>query len=114
MATGAPAARAASAATLDSPSPPRTASSISKWTARSRATRPAAPPADPPLGAGGAGMAGSWRPVPASGDRGGGVGVRLQDVLAGLAGADAVGLLDGQDEHLAVAHRPGPRVLEDR
>src|SRR3712207_7954334 len=38
----------------------------------------------------------------------------LQRLLAGLAGADPVGLLDRHDEHLAVADRARPRVLEDR
>ncbi len=33
------------------------------------------------------------------------VGVGLEGLLAGLAGPDAVGLLDRQDEHLAVADR---------
>src|SRR3954447_20734062 len=38
----------------------------------------------------------------------------LQDLLAGLAGADAVCLLDGHDEDLAVADAAGARVPEDR
>ena len=48
--------------------------------------------------------------------RGGGrrVGVRLQDLLAGLAGPDAVGLLDRKHEHLAVADGAGAAVLQDR
>src|SRR3954451_23165956 len=38
----------------------------------------------------------------------------LEDLLAGLAGPDAIALLHRKDEHLAVAHGPRPRVLEDR
>src|SRR4051794_37997258 len=38
----------------------------------------------------------------------------LQRLLAGLAGADPVGLLDRHHEHLAVADLAGARVLEDR
>ena len=41
-------------------------------------------------------------------------GVGLEGLLAGLAGADPVGLVDRQDEHLAVADRAGAGVLEDR
>src|SRR6185312_6060349 len=40
--------------------------------------------------------------------------VRLQDLLAGLTGADPDRVLDGQDEDLAVADLAGPRVLQDR
>src|SRR3954470_24002040 len=40
--------------------------------------------------------------------------MRLQDLLAGLAGAHAVGLLDRQDEDLAVAHAAGAGVAQDR
>ena len=42
------------------------------------------------------------------------VRVRLEHLLAGLARADAVALVDRQHEHLAVADGAGPRVLEDR
>src|SRR4051812_2436886 len=57
----------------------------------------------------------SWGPAPCLGRaRGRCVRVRLEDLLARLPGADAVGLLDGHDEHLAVAHGAGPGVLEDR
>src|SRR3954452_12480428 len=112
IATGAPAASAARAATRASPSPLRTASSISRWTARSRATRPAAP-AGPPPGAAARDAAGSWLTVRPSGDRSG-VGVGLEDFLAGLAGPHAVGVVDRQHEDLPVADGPGPRVLEDR
>jgi hypothetical protein len=40
--------------------------------------------------------------------------VRLEDLLAGLAGAHAEGLLDRQDEDLAVADAAGAGVAEDR
>src|SRR4051794_40527212 len=45
---------------------------------------------------------------------GGDARVGLQGLFAGLARANPVGLLDGQDEHLAVADRAGAGVLEDR
>src|SRR5690348_16845362 len=40
--------------------------------------------------------------------------VGLQHLLAGLAGADADGVLDRQQEDLPVADRAGPRVPQDR
>ena len=40
--------------------------------------------------------------------------MRLQGLLAGLAGADPVGLLHRHHEHLAVADRARAGVLEDR
>src|SRR5215204_1235432 len=40
--------------------------------------------------------------------------MRLEGLLAVLAGADPVGLLDRHDEHLAVADRSCAGVLEDR
>src|SRR4051794_27990081 len=45
---------------------------------------------------------------------GGDARVGLQGLFAGLARANPVGLLDGQDEHLAVADGAGAGVLEDR
>src|SRR6266550_4027017 len=46
--------------------------------------------------------------------RGCGFRMGLEDLLAGLTGPHAVALLHRKDEHLAVAHGPRPRMLEDR
>src|SRR5215207_6202351 len=100
-----PAASAASCATRARPSPPSTASTISRWTARSRSTIAA------PAGPLGWAAIGRLRDPLGLGRR---ARVRLERLLAGLAGADPVGLVDGQHEHLAVADRAGAGVLEDR
>jgi hypothetical protein len=52
--------------------------------------------------------------VTAAGVRRGDLRVGLQRLLTGLAGTDAIGLLDRHDEHLAVADGAGSCVLEDR
>src|SRR5687767_4285486 len=104
--TGPPAASAARSATAARPSPVNTASSICRCTARSRSTSDVA-----------AGGEMSGRPVMGFGSgRGLGrhLGMGLQGLLTGLAGADPVGLLYGHDEHLAVADLAGAGVLEDR
>src|SRR5688500_20327338 len=97
IATVPPAASAASWATRPRPSPPSTASTISRWTARSRSTSEAWR-----TGSMGRGEAGDEPPGEADAairplrDRlgfGGRAGVRLQRLLAGLAGADAVRLV---------------------
>src|SRR5215218_523222 len=49
-----------------------------------------------------------------SGELFGSAGMGLEGLLAGLAGADPVGLLDRHHEHLAVADRARAGVLEDR
>src|SRR5215211_4045214 len=49
-----------------------------------------------------------------SGELFGSAGMGLKGLLAGLAGADPVGLLDRHHEHLAVADRARAGVLEDR
>src|ERR1700754_675057 len=105
IATGPPAAAAASWAPRPSPSPPSTASTISRWTARSRST-------SEPWRAGSVlWAAANLRHLLGLGGR---AGVRLQGLLTGLAGADPVRLVHRQHEHLAVADRTGARVLEDR
>src|SRR5690348_5049229 len=43
-----------------------------------------------------------------------GARMRLEDLLPRLPGTHAIGGLDRQHEQLAVADRPGARVLEDR
>src|SRR3954469_12020555 len=109
IATGGPAASAASAATRARPSPPRMASTICRWTARSRSTR-----APPPRAAGSRCDPAAPIIARASGGRRRRAGVDLEDLLARLPGPDAVALLHREHEHLAVAHGAGARVLEDR
>src|SRR3954467_7458536 len=104
IATGAPVACDARRATSRRPSPPRTASTIARWTPRRRSmSGPAARSAFPLI----AFMTELLL------QRGGRVRVRLERLLPGLAGADAVARLDRQDEDLAIAHRAGAAVLED-
>ena len=107
-----PAASAASSATRPSPSPPSTASTIRRWTARSRCDeRRRAAARRVPLDR----VRLARRPAQPQRVRlRREVRVGLQRLLTGLAGADPVGLLDRHDEHLAVADRARPRVLEDR
>src|SRR5918995_7278779 len=104
--TGPPAASAARSATAPRPSPVSTASSICRCTARRRSTSDAAAGGDM-----------SGRPVVIRLLRrglSGHLGMGLQGLLAGLAGADPVGLLDRHDEHLPVADLARAGVLEDR
>src|SRR4051812_29688867 len=107
IATAPPAASAASSATRPRPSPPSTASTISRWTARSRSISDGRP-------AGSAGWAAATILLARSVDRlGCRVGVRLQRLFARLPRADPVRLLHRQHEHLAVSDGAGARVPED-
>src|SRR3954468_11584095 len=124
MATTPPVSPAARAATPSRPSPPSTASTIRRCTERSRSTtvaprgcasiatsniaslkRGAAVTAAPRIRLVRTGLS----PGRLHGD----LRVGLQGVLAGLARANPVGLLDRHDEHLAVADRARAGVLED-
>src|SRR5690349_15534085 len=92
-ATGTRAWRVAISAMRSSPSPASTAPTISRWAPRGDGSDSGADNTD--LGA----------DLDAR--------VCLQHVLAGLAGTDAHGILDGKDEDLPVADLPGASVPQD-
>src|SRR4051812_19304437 len=131
IATTPPVSDAAKPATPSRPSPLRTASTIRRCTAltRSIAVVPRSSgwtsiaTFNTPPSIRGAAVVG--RPAKSAYGSGGWVGtlrgrlrgdpwVGLQGLLTGFARANPVGLLDRQDEHLAVADRAGACVLEDR